>query len=229
MPKFTGFSKATLDFLLELEDNNEREWFAEHKDDYETLVREPALDYIATMQEPLASLSEHFRAIPKKMGGSLMRVYRDTRFGKDKRPYKTNIGIQFRHEQGKDVHAPGYYLHLAADGCFLGVGLWRPDPPALAGIRDRIAFRPKEWQRAAKDKAFKRRFSFSGEALKRPPRGYDKDHPLIDDLKRKDFIAVMNFDFDRAMKPAFVKWSTDQWRAATPLMTFLCAAVDVPF
>lgn len=229
MPKFQGFSQATLDFLLELEDNNKREWFAENKPRYEALVLEPALDYIATMQEPLAGLSEHFRAIPKRMGGSLMRVYRDTRFGKDKRPYKTNIGIQFRHEQGKDVHAPGYYLHLAADGCFLGVGLWRPEPKALAGIRDRIAFRPKEWQRASQDKAFKRRFSFGGESLKRPPKGYDKEHPLLDDLKRKDFIAAMDFDFERAMKPGFIKWSTDQWRAASPLMEFLCTAVEVPY
>ncbi|MEM1434933.1 MAG: DUF2461 domain-containing protein [Pseudomonadota bacterium] len=229
MPEFKGFSLATRDFLLELEANNNRDWFAEHKPRYEAEVLEPALDYIATMQEPLAGLSEHFRAIPKRMGGSLMRVYRDTRFGKDKRPYKTNIGIQFRHEQGKDVHAPGYYLHLAEDGCFLGVGLWRPESGALAGIRDRIAFRPKEWQRASRSRPFTSRFTFGGESLKRPPRGYTADHPQIEDLKRKDFIAAMDFDFERAMKPNFVKWSTDQWRAATPLMAFLCAAVEVPF
>lgn len=229
MPKFTGFTAPAIDFLHELEDNNNRDWFAEHKPRYETLILDPALDYIATMQDPLATLSEHFRAIPKRSGGSLMRVYRDTRFGKDKRPYKTNVGIQFRHELGKDVHAPGYYMHLAPEGCFLGVGLWRPEPKALAGIRDRIAFRPKEWRSATSARPFTQRFSLGGESLKRPPRGYAADHPLIEDLKRKDFIAAMNFDFERAMKPGFVKWSTDQWRAASPLMAFLCAAVEVTF
>lgn len=229
MPAFKGFPAEALRFLDELDDNNNREWFAENKDRYEALIREPALDYIATMQAPLAGLSDHFRAIPKKMGGSLMRVYRDTRFGKDKRPYKTNVGIQFRHEQGKDVHAPGYYLHLAPDGCFLGVGIWRPESAALAGIRERIAFRPKEWQSVSRSPAFKRRFALGGESLKRPPRGYRADHPMIIDLKRKDFIAAMDFDFERALKPGFVKWTTDQWKAASPFMAFLCAALEVPY
>ena len=112
MPKFTGFPPGTLRFLRELERNNDREWFAVNKPRYEALVREPALDFIATMGPKLLSISDHFVALPKKTGGSLMRVYRDTRFGKDKTPYKTNIGIQFRHEVAKDIHAPGYYLHI---------------------------------------------------------------------------------------------------------------------
>ena len=125
MPKFAGFPPQTLKFLKELERNNNREWFQANKSRYEDVVLEPALDFITTMGPKLHAISDHFVAIPKRMGGSLMRVYRDTRFGKDKTPYKTNIGIQFRHELGRDVHAPGYYLHIDNTGCFLAAGIPR--------------------------------------------------------------------------------------------------------
>ena len=132
MPKFTGFPPETLKFLKQLERNNNREWFAANKSRYEEAVLEPALDFIATMDPKIQALSDHFVAIPKRVGGSLMRVYRDTRFGKDKTPYKTNIGIQFRHEYAKYVHAPGYYLHIDNTGCFLAAGIWRAEPGAFA-------------------------------------------------------------------------------------------------
>jgi len=105
------FGKQTFTFLLSLAGNNEREWFAAHRQEYEDFVRTPALDLISDMSDDMPAISRHFLAQPKKMGGSLMRIYRDTRFSRDKAPYKTNIGIQFRHEQGKDIHALGYYLH----------------------------------------------------------------------------------------------------------------------
>ena len=107
------FSRATLKFLDELAANNNKAWFDENKPRYESLVREPALDFIEAMGPTLKTLAPHFRADLRKGGGSLMRVFRDTRFSHDKTPYKTNIGIQFRHELGKDVHAPGFYVHLS--------------------------------------------------------------------------------------------------------------------
>ena len=130
-----------------------------------------------------------------------MRVYRDTRFSKNKTPYKTNIGIQFRHEQAKDVHAPGFYVHIDPDEVFLGVGLWRPESSGLAAIRDRISNKQAEWLRARDDKAFKRHFHLGGQSLTRPPRGFDKEHPLIEDIKRKDFIAAKNLDLAEADTP----------------------------
>lgn len=132
MPKFTGFPPQTLRFLKELERNNNREWFQANKPRYEDAVLEPALDSITSMGPKIQAISDHFVATPKRVGGSLMRVYRDTRFGNDKTPYKINIGIQFRHELGKDVHAPGYYLHIDNTGCFLAVGIWRPEPQTPA-------------------------------------------------------------------------------------------------
>ena len=165
------FSKATLGFLDELAANNERAWFEENKPRYEALVREPALEFIAAMAAPLAKLAPHFRAEPRKIGGSLMRVFRDTRFARDKSPYKTNIGIQLRHELGKDVHAPGFYLHIATDECFFGAGCWHPEADALGRIRDLIAAQPKRWFAARDDRKFAAHWALAGDGLTRPPRG----------------------------------------------------------
>lgn len=229
MPRFTGFPPATLKFLQDLESNNNREWFQDNKPRYEQVVLEPALDFIATMGPKLQAISEHFVAMPKRVGGSLMRVYRDTRFSKDKTPYKTNIGIQFRHELGKDVHAPGYYMHIDNTGCFLAAGMWHPGASALAEVRERIATRPANWKRARDARAFKATFSLDGEVLKRPPRGYSPDAPHIEDLKRKDFIAVTDFPAMEIHDAAFVSRVGGVFKKATPFMAFLCEAVGVDF
>jgi uncharacterized protein (TIGR02453 family) len=131
MSRYVGFDKASIDFLEQLAANNEREWFRQNKARYEEQVLDVALTFIQSMQEPLARIAPHFTAIPQRVGGSLMRVYRDTRFSKNKLPYKTNIGIQFRHQQAKDVHSPGYYVHIDPERVFVGVGMWRPDADSL--------------------------------------------------------------------------------------------------
>lgn len=227
--RYATFTPASIAFLKELRANNNREWFSQHKSRYEEHVLDVALDFIQSMHDPLLEFAPHFTAVPKRMGGSLMRVYRDTRFSKDKTPYKTNIGIQFRHEQAKDVHSPGYYLHIDPDEVFLGVGMWRPATEALAGIRQRISDRQAEWQRTSGDNAFRRQFRLSGETLKRPPRGFDRDHPMIEDLKRKDFIAIRNMSLDEAQQSRFQQKVETAFKTATPYMTFLCKAVGVPF
>lgn len=223
------FSDAAIRFLAELERNNNREWFAANKHRYERDVLDPSLSFIDAMQVPLAKVSKNFVAAPKRVGGSLMRIYRDTRFARDKTPYKTNIGIQFRHEQGKDVHAPGYYLHIDPHEVFVGVGLWHPPSDALAAIRQRLDARPAEWKRARDDARFRRQFALAGESLKRPPRGYPADHPLIDDLRRKDFIAVKSLSHSAVTRNGFVDRVAASFAVATPFMRFLCKAVDVPF
>ncbi len=229
MPKFSGFPVETLKFLEELERHNNREWFQANKPRYEAVVLEPALDFIATMSPKIQALSDHFVAIPKRVGGSLMRVYRDTRFGKNKTPYKTNIGIQFRHEFAKDVHAPGYYMHIDNTGCFLAVGIWRPESSALANVRERIATRPADWKKARDARAFKSTFEFGGESLKRPPRGYNEESPHLEDLKRKDFIASANFAATEINDPGFVNTVARTFKKATPFMQFLCTALEVEF
>lgn len=223
------FSQASFQFLARLEANNHRDWFERHRQEYENAVRTPARAFIAAMAKDLQAISPHFLAIPKKVGGSLMRVHRDVRFGKDKRPFKTNIGIQFRHARGKDVHAPGFYVHLEPKECFLGVGIWHPDAPALGMIRQAIVKNSAAWRKASLDKKFTGVFGMAGESLVNAPRGYAKDHPLLEDLKRKDFIAVMGFQRDMAVSARFQPEVVRSFRRAAPFMKFLCRALELPF
>lgn len=223
------FTSQGMSFLKQLEQNNERDWFHEHKSEYEDLIRTPALNFIDDMENDLAHLSPHFLAIAKKVGGSLMRVHRDVRFSKDKSPYKTNIGIQFRHEMGKDVHAPGFYVHIEPSECFVGVGIWRPDSNTLGKIRDAIIERDTFWLAAINDKKFKKSYELSGESLKTAPRGYDKTHPLINDLKRKDFIAISHMSDKDALSKNFKQHVVKRFAEAEPYMQFLCKALVLRF
>lgn len=227
--RFTGFPLRLLHFLSDLSRHNNREWFMANKQRYERELLEPAQAFITAMAEPLAKLSPHFRAEPKKVGGSLMRIYRDVRFSYDKRPYKTNVGIQFRHRLGRDVHSPGYYFHIDPDEVFLGVGIWHPDSKSLGRIRKAIVKDPAGWKRAKGGKAFRERYELAGDSLKRPPRGFDADHPLIDDLKRKDHIAVAGLDHGELFEPTLVKHTIANFRAASPYMSFLCKSLGVKF
>ncbi len=228
MPK-SYFSQETFDFLTSLAANNNRDWFNAHKHEYEDKVRTPALRFIEDMAGELETISPHFRAIPNKVGGSLMRVYRDTRFGKDKRPYKTNIGIHFRHALAKDVHAPGFYVHIANDECFVGVGIWRPDGPTLAKIRNAIAEDGEAWLNAINNRAFTQCFQLDGERLRNPPRGYNKDHPMIEELKWKDYIAISNLSKTDVTSNKFIKHVSKEFKAGDSLMRYLCGALDINY
>ncbi len=223
------FSQTTFTFLEELTENNNREWFADNKQRYEDEIRTPALAFIETVGERLPDISPHFRADARKLGGSLMRVYRDSRFSKDKTPYKTNIGIQFRHEAGKDVHAPGYYLHISSAECFVGVGTWHPPADALYKIRDLMANDPDLWLAARDDAQFSRWFNLVGDSLKTAPRGFDKTHPVIDDIKRKDFIGISDLAPALIEQKELADIACDYFTAGRSLMQFLCQAQRVPF
>ncbi len=223
------FSADTYAFLNELTQNNRREWFDANKARYEEQVREPALAFIDAMSPALARFAPRFRAEPKKVGGSLMRVYRDTRFSRNKTPYKTNIGIQFRHDLGKDVHAPGFYVHIAPEECFLGVGCWHPEPDALKLLRNRVAEKPDQWHAVCQAPDFVANWQLLGERLSRPPRGYDPAHPAIEDIKRKDFIAGAPLDFAETLAPDLPDIVAGRFAQTAPFMRFLCEALNVPY
>lgn len=216
-------------FLRDLADNNEREWFKANKGRYESDVKDAALEFINGFAPYLAKISKHFVADSRPVGGSMFRIHRDTRFSKDKTPYKTYTGIQFRHEMAKDVHAPGFYLHLQPGACYAGFGLWRPETSVAYQIRDAILENPAGWKKAAHSKAFRSQFSLDGESLKRPPKGVDADHPLVEDLKRKDFIAGGKLTQKQVTAPGFESDYAAVCKAASPYMRFLCKAIGVPF
>jgi uncharacterized protein (TIGR02453 family) len=151
------FTPSLFTFLRELAENNNREWFQDNKSRYEQHVKDPALRLIADFGPRLKKISPHFRADPRAVGGSLFRIHRDTRFSKDKSPYKTHTGIQFRHELGKDAYAPGFYLHLEPGQVFCGVGSWHSGScttwranPSSARPRESIPTIPRSTTSAAR-------------------------------------------------------------------------------
>ncbi|MEZ4414336.1 MAG: DUF2461 domain-containing protein [Gemmatimonadota bacterium] len=225
----TYFSPELFRFLADLKANNERSWFEAHRDRYEQHLKGPALRFIEDFAPHLQKVSPHFRADPRPVGGSLFRIHRDVRFSKDKSPYKTHVGIHFRHEQARTAHAPGFYLHLEPGQVFLGAGIWRPERPALERIRERLGEEPRVWKRVRDGKRFRDRFDLSGESLSRVPRGYAADHPVVDDLRRKDFIAVAPLEVETACGPGLLKELGALCRDAGPFVRFLCEALEVAF
>jgi len=205
-------------FLRELSRNNRREWFAANKPRYLAELRDPVLAFIAAFEPRLAKLSKFLVAD----AGSMFRIYRDTRFAKDKSPYKTAQGIWFTHAEGRDSPAPGFYLHLAPGDVFMGAGIWRAEPDALAQVRAAIAAQPARWKRV-------RGKLDAGETLARPPRGFDPEHPCIEDLKRKQFTVSHRFKEADATRAGFIDRYAAACRGAVPLMRFLTEAVGRPW
>lgn len=229
MPRRAFFTPELFTFLRELRRNNRRDWLATHKERYERVARAPMLDFIEAVGPKLSSISRHLVADPRPTGGSFFRIYRDTRFSADKSPYKTHVAAQFRHDAGRDVHAPGFYLHLEPGEVFGGGGIWRPDPAALKRVRGLIAARPDAWKRAVGGKAFRTLCQLGGESLARAPKGFDPDHPLIDVLKRKDFIVTTAFDEELVCSPELLERFVAACRAAAPLLALLTEALELPW
>ena len=223
------FTPAIFEFLAELAANNNRDWFAQNKPRYEAEVKAPALRFISDFAPHLARISARFRADPRAHGGSLFRIYRDTRFSRDKSPYKTHTGIHFRHEAAKDAHAPGFYLHVEPGQVFVGCGVWRPGGPALRRIREAIDENPEAWLRASRDEGFRASFELSGDSLVRAPKGYGVDHPLIVDLRRKDFIGVAHLSEREVSSEGFLEMFSGLCRDAAPFQRWLCGALGVGY
>ena len=230
MPSPPSFTPPLLSYLSELADNNERDWFNANKARYEGLLKEPALRFIADFEPHLREISPHFQAIAKAQGGSLFRIYRDTRFGHDKRPYKSHVGVHFRHETGGDAHAPGFYLHIEPGASMLGMGVWMAEPAGLRGVRDHIVAEPARWGEL-RDGLLGDGFSlYQGEGdLKRVPAGYPADHPHAGDLKRKSHAAMFKLTDAEVVGPGLLERCADLYGRGAPWMAFLCEAVGVAF
>jgi uncharacterized protein (TIGR02453 family) len=211
------FSAELFEFLRELRRHNNREWFLENKARYESVVRDPMLRFIAEVGPRLRTIGRHFG------GGSMFRIYRDIRFSRDKSPYKTHAAAHFPHAASdRDVHAPGFYLHLEPAHCFAAAGLWHPDTTALEKVRERIARRSAAWQTV-----LRRRLRIEGERLSRPPRGYDATHPHIEDLKLKDIITRVTFPDAAVCGPRFPAMFVRACTTMSPLMEFLTKALNL--
>jgi uncharacterized protein (TIGR02453 family) len=223
------FTTRTFRFLRDLADHNDRDWFRDHQDDYERLVRAPALRFISDVAAPLHGISPYLSVVARKVGGSLFRIQRDTRFARDKTPYKTHTGMHFRHADGGGSRAPGFYVRLEPGNCFVGAGVWRPAGPAARAIRRAIASRPDEWMEVAHGPTFAAAYRMDGELLARPPHGFDPTHSLIDELRRRDFAGSKRLSQRVVTSEDFLEGFVDDCRLATPLMGFVCAALDLEY
>ncbi len=218
------FTPEVFQFLAQLKRNNKRDWFLKNKERYETLAKQPSLSFITDFQFRLRAVSPWIKANPKPNGGSLMRIYRDIRFSANKTPYKTNIAMHFPHAGSNEkIHGASYFLHIAPGESFLAGGNWHPDPKSLAKIRDAIAWKSAEWKKAT------RGLELGGDTLSRPPRGYRADHPMIEDLKRKDFIASIEFTDKQVSSEKFMNDVVAGCKKLKPLVGFLSGAVGLGF
>jgi uncharacterized protein (TIGR02453 family) len=226
---FQGFDESIVRFLGQLKRNNNHSWFQRNKARYEAEVRGPVLEFIRAIAPRIEKISPHIFVSDSKVGGSMMRPHRDTRLTSDKQPYKTNVGINFRHERGDDAHAPGFWLHIEPGEFWLAVGMWRPDAQALDKVRQRIAESPDEWLSARDDASFRAAWEVIGDALKRPPKGYEPDHPMIEDIKRKEFLGLRDLGLKELYRPDLVDRVADSYAASKPFMKFLCNTLEMGF
>lgn len=223
------FRTETLRYLADLKVHNDRAWFEAHRDLYERWYRDAFVGFIAAFGERLPRISEHLVADARPSGGSVMRIYRDVRFAKDKTPYRTFTVVHFMHEDGGEGRAPGLFLYVAPDEVTAGGGLWNPEPAVAARIRAAIAEDPAAWKKATRSLTFRRRFGLIGESLKRVPSGLPAIPELADDLRRKSFVAETAVPItDFTARDFLARYETIA-RGVAPLLGFLCDAVGLPF
>jgi len=222
------FGPAFFKFFAELKRHNNKAWFDANKRRYETDVRDPLLEFISDFQPILRRITPNLVADPRPVGGSMFRIYRDIRFSKDKTPYKTYASAHFAHLD-RSRPSPGYYLSLAPGQVYAGIGLWHPDARTLGLVRDALVAHPDRWRRIISSKTFTSRCTFEGRSLKKPPRGYDPNHLLIEDLKRTDYVAMSPFTEAQAGSTTFMTGFADVCRASAPFGQFLSQAVGLPW
>lgn len=213
-----------LKFLKALSKNNDRGWFEKNKGDYLQAKEEFEL-FVGKVLEELIKFNPSLAGLnPKKLP---FRIYRDVRFSKDKRPYKTNMGAGFS-PNGKLVQEPGFYLHIQPGGSFVAGGIYMPDPANLGKIRQEIDYNGEKLEKILRDKKFKKWFKgFSDfDKLKNMPKGYTKDHPRIEWLKHKTFIVSHAFIDAEVKDKKFLKQITEASRAMKPLNEFLKDAIQ---
>jgi uncharacterized protein (TIGR02453 family) len=221
MPAY--FTPELFRFLARLKRNNNRDWFLAHQVEYEACVRQSALRFITEFAAPLSEIAPYLVADPRPSRGSLFRIYRDTRFAYDKRPYKTHVAMRFSH-RGKDVHSPGFYLHLESGACFAASGLWHPEPPTLLKVRNAIVSRSEEWR------AVRKLLNWNdANKLRRAPRGFPADHEFVEDLKLCDLGTAVDLTDKQVCSPKFMSIFVAACRKMSPMAAFLSNAVGLKF
>jgi uncharacterized protein (TIGR02453 family) len=217
------FSPALFAFLRDLKTHNSRDWFAEQRPRYVADVEAPVLQFIRDFAPRLRTISRAFVADPRRVGGSMFRIYRDTRFSPDKSPFKTWVAMRFAHEARRKLDGvPAFYLRLSAGGSFGGGGVYHLDTPALTKIREHIVAQPKRWAAVVATG-----IEIEGEKLKRPPSGFSRTHEFIEDLKRKDLYTGAEFSERQIVAGDFLDRYAALCEQSAPLLEFLTKALGL--
>lgn len=222
----TTISKSTFNFLKELKQNNNRDWFMDNKPKYQ----EAKLEFEGFIDDLIASISKFDNSIGHHTGKEcVFRIYRDVRFSKDKSPYKTHLGAHITSAAKKsEIHTrAGYYIHIGPGESMLAGGAYLPQGPWIKAIRQEIAYNADDLRKIINGKKFKEYFGeIEGEKLKRAPKGYEPDHPEIELLKYKSFLASNKVSDAEVVSKNFIQHGTDVFKTIFPFDQFLNRAMD---
>ena len=221
-PPFNGYPREGITFLKKLKKNNNMEWFHKHKPEYEEYVKLPMQSLIASLKQPMVKVAPEIAVDPKR---SMFRIYRDTRFSKDKTPYKTHVAAVF-HMKGHWEDSAGYYVHIEPGGVYVGGGIYMPDGKQLKKIRSALVDHHREFLSIVSDSTFVRRFKkLEGDKLQRSPLGFPADHMMVEWLKHKSFYTGVEWDVRECYSTRFVEKIVNVYRDLLPLIGFLNKAL----
>ncbi len=225
---FDGFSKDTILFFQRLNENNSKQWFNDHRDDFDNHVMKPAREFVVDLGEALKSLRPNVKAIPKT-DQSIFRIHRDIRFSKDKRPYKTHLGIFFWEGPGKKMESPGFYFHLEPPNLMLGAGMYMFTPEMLPFYRDSVVHSEYGKDLAESVDKVRSRFAYElgGKHYKRTPRGYNENHPNAELLLYKGLHVGEEIEIPDALySRELIDFCIERFRIMEPLHAWLVDFVE---
>lgn len=210
------FRPEALKFLRNLARNNDREWFTPRKAVFEAELKEPMLAVIRKVTDAMADFApEHVRPAEK----SLFRIYRDTRFSSDKRPYKTHIAAWWSHQGLEKTSGAGYYFHVSAKEVIIAAGAYMPEKDQLAAIRHWLLENHAEFRKALQTAAIRKAFTeFEGNALTRPPKGFPKEHPALDLIQCRQWGLSATLPAEAALEPGLAATLIRHFKLAAPVV-----------
>jgi len=220
---FKGFPREGIAFLRDLKKNNDRDWFTPRLDEYKDSVRAPMLELVQAVHLAMLKFAPAYVGEPAKC---LYRIYRDTRFSKDKTPYKTHAAAAFWRSNMEKNEGAGYYFAISPEEVAIGGGMYMPLPPVLLTTRQRIAADAEGFRETFDTKTVRRLLGeLQGEQTKRVPKGFSAEHPAADLLRFKQYVLYTTLKPDVATSSKLVREIATKFEAMTPFVEFL----DRPF